>query len=223
MDDDIADVRQSILQAQANLEYLKEDSDQLTQDAQIMKDEITELQETNVEGALNLTKEARERSQKAAQQVEQIQAANGPLMESENNRKRTNNLMKNAGVSYKQTQDEDQQTLRDVAQKIRDLEYEIPGLNKKGDLILKCFHTFFSIRYTDYSPRKSHIIFSLVCDGKTTVDQPCDELCGGAGCDKCGGLSCLNGALSRADEAVKAANNADALLIEKDGKAEDGQ
>ena len=143
MDDDIADVRQSILQAQANLEYLKEDSDQLTQDAQIMKDEITELQETNVEGALNLTKEARERSKKAAQQVEQIQAANGPLMESENNRKRTNNLMKNAGVSYKQTQDEDQQTLRDVAQKIRDLEYEIPGLNKKGDLILKCFHTFF--------------------------------------------------------------------------------
>ena len=71
--------------------------------------------------------------------------------------------------------------------------------------------------------QKIHIIFSLVCDGKTTVDQPCDELCGGAGCDKCGGLSCLNGALSRADEAVKAANNADALLIEKDGKAEDGK
>ena len=33
----------------------------------------------------------------------------------------------------------------------------------------------------------------------------------------------MNGALSRADEAVKAANNADALLIEKDGKAEDGK
>jgi coxsackievirus/adenovirus receptor len=191
LDDDIADVRQSILQAQANLEYLKEDSDQLTQDAQIMKDDITALQETNVEGALNLTKEARERSQKAAQQVEQIQATNGPLEESKANRERTNMLMKHSGGTYKQTQDEDQQTLQDVAQKIRDLEYEIPGLNKK------------------------------VCDGKTTVDQPCDELCGGAGCDKCGGLSCLNGALSRADEAVKAANNADALLIEKDGKAED--
>ena len=142
LDDDIADVRQSILQAQANLEYLKEDSDQLTQDAQIMKDDITALQETNVEGALNLTKEARERPQKAAQQVEQIQGGNGPLEESRKNRERTNNLMKNAGVSYKQTQDEDQQTLRDVAQKIRDLEYEIPGLNKKGDFILNFFMHF---------------------------------------------------------------------------------
>ena len=65
--------------------------------------------------------------------------------------------------------------------------------------------------------------FTVVCDGTTTVDQPCDELCGGAGCDKCGGLSCLNGALSKAKEAVKAANNADALLIEKDGQAEDGK
>ena len=147
MDDDIADVRQSILQAQANLEYLKEDSDQLTQDAQIMKDDITALQETNVEGALNLTKEARERSQKAAQQVEQIQGGNGPLEESRKNRERTNNLMKNAGVSYKQTQDEDQQTLRDVAQKIRDLEYEIPGLNKKGDFILIVICCFLCIVY----------------------------------------------------------------------------
>ena len=140
MDDDIADVRQSILQAQANLEYLKEDSDQLTQDAQIMKDDITALQETNVEGALNLTKEARERSQKAAQQVEQME--NGLLKESKRNRERTNSLMKTSGVSYKQAQDEDQQTLRDVAQKIRDLEYEIPGLNKKGDFPLNFFIHF---------------------------------------------------------------------------------
>ena len=161
LDDDIADVRQSILQAQANLEYLKEDSDQLTQDAQIMKDDITALQETNVEGALNLTKEARERSQKAAQQVEQIQGGNGPLEESRKNRERTNNLMKNAGVSYKQTQDEDQQTLRDVAQKIRDLEYEIPGLNKKGDFILIVICCFLCIVKTNrlHSQKITHHIF----------------------------------------------------------------
>ena len=159
LDDDIADVRQSILQAQANLEYLKEDSDQLTQDAQIMKDDITALQETNVEGALNLTKEARERSQKAAQQVEQIQGGNGPLEESRKNRERTNNLMKNAGVSYKQTQDEDQQTLRDVAQKIRDLEYEIPGLNKKGDFILIVICCFLCKTNRLHSQKITHHIF----------------------------------------------------------------
>lgn len=107
--------------------------------------------------------------------MESIQAMNGPLKESEHKRIQTNQLMKNAGISYKQTQEEDQETLREVAQKIKDLENEIPNLNKK------------------------------VCDGTTSVDQPCDELCGGAGCDKCGGLSCLNGALSKAEEAVKAA------------------
>ena len=64
--------------------------------------------------------------------------------------------------------------------------------------------------------------FCTVCDGTTTVDEPCDELCGGAGCDKCGGLSCLNGALSKAGEAVKAAGNADTLLEEKNGQAEQG-
>jgi len=99
--------------------------------------------------------------------------------------------LKQSEMSYQQTQQVDQETLQDVTDKIRALEREIPGLNQK------------------------------VCDGTTTVDQPCDELCGGAGCDKCGGLSCLNGALSKAKEAVKAANNADALLIEKDGQAED--
>ena len=63
----------------------------------------------------------------------------------------------------------------------------------------------------------------IVCDGTTSASAPCDELCGGAGCDKCGGLSCLNGALSKAKEAVKAAKNADALFTEKDGQAEDGK
>ena len=62
-----------------------------------------------------------------------------------------------------------------------------------------------------------------VCDGTTSASEPCDELCGGAGCDKCGGLSCLSGALSKAKEAVKAAKNADTLFTEKDGQAEDGK
>ena len=134
LDDDIADIRQSILQGQSQLEYLKDDSDTLTQDAQQMKDQITALQETNVEGALNLTREARQRSQEAADQVESIQAMNGPLKNSENNRLRTHNLMKNAGITYKETQEEDQRTLREVIQKVQDLENEVPGLNQKGNV-----------------------------------------------------------------------------------------
>ena len=61
-----------------------------------------------------------------------------------------------------------------------------------------------------------------MCDGTTSVDEPCDSLCGGAGCGKCGGLSCLEGALSKATEAVNSANYADQVLREKDVKAERG-
>ena len=132
LDNDIAEIRQSILQGQAQLEYLKEDSDSLTEDAEQMKDQITALQETNVEGALNLTKEARQRSQEAADKVQSIQGMHGDLQQSQNKRSQTNNLMKSNGDQYKQSQEEDQQTLRDVTQKIRELENEIPGLNKKG-------------------------------------------------------------------------------------------
>ena len=132
LDDDIADVKQSIQQEQSKLDYLKYESDILTQDAQLMKDQITELQETNVEGALNLTKEARQRSQDAADKVFNIQARDGDLKQSENKRVQTNNLMKNSGMSYQQTQQVDQETLQDVTDKIRALEREIPGLNQKG-------------------------------------------------------------------------------------------
>ena len=55
---------------------------------------------------------------------------------------------------------------------------------------------------------------------QTTVDEPCDSLCGGAGCGKCGGISCLDGALSKAGEAVKSAEQADKLLREKDSEAQ---
>ncbi len=53
-----------------------------------------------------------------------------------------------------------------------------------------------------------------ICDGSTSVDDPCDELCGGAGCGgMCGGLSCLNGALSKAEEALNSAKMADEVRI----------
>ena len=58
-----------------------------------------------------------------------------------------------------------------------------------------------------------------VCDGTTSAAEPCDELCGGAGCNQCGGISCLKGALSKAEDSVKSATAADEMLVEKDRKA----
>ena len=51
------------------------------------------------------------------------------------------------------------------------------------------------------------------------MEEPCDELCGGAGCNQCGGISCLKGALSKAEDSVKSATAADEMLLEKDRKA----
>ena len=138
MDDDLTDTKQSILQGQSQLDYLKDASDTLTQEAQFMKDEITELQETNVEGALNLTREARQNSEEAARKVEDIKAANGPLANSEQNRLATQNVMKNSGVDFKKTQQENQETLQGVVQEIQKLENKIPGLNKQGNLEHLC-------------------------------------------------------------------------------------
>ena len=132
MDDDLTDTKQSIEKGQSQLDWLKEDSDKLIQDALEMKDEITKLQETNVEGALNLTKEAQKKSQEAADEVARIEAQDGPLEMSKQNRKNTQRIMENSGVEFKQKQEENQERLQVVNRSIRKLENDIPPLNKQG-------------------------------------------------------------------------------------------
>jgi coxsackievirus/adenovirus receptor len=81
--------------------------------------------------------------------------------------------------------------LEQVTDEIRRLEERIPNLNK------------------------------AVCDGDTTVDEPCDDLCGGAGCGKCGDVSCGEGALTKAHDAVTDAKEAEKILMEKHLRAEE--
>jgi len=57
----------------------------------------------------------------------------------------------------------------------------------------------------------------LVCDRS---GDPCDSHCGGAGCGKCGGISC-EGAVTKADNALKLAQDAYTALKLKDADAED--
>lgn len=190
LDSTLAGTKQSILQARSTLDDLKKDADKRKRQALDMKDKITRLQEANVEGALNLTQEARDKSMEAKRKVEMVQMEGGDLTSSEDQRKRTETLMKSLKIPFEDTQKQNQQTLRDIITQITNLESKVPMLNKQ------------------------------VCDGQTSVDVPCDSLCGGAGCGKCGGISCLNGALSKAEEAVRSAESADAMLIEKDREAE---
>ena len=81
--------------------------------------------------------------------------------------------------------------LNTVTEEITRLEDMIPGLNK------------------------------AVCDGETSREEPCDDLCGGAGCGKCGDVSCGEGALTKSQDALKDAEDAETLLKEKDLEAEE--
>jgi laminin beta 1 len=113
------------------LEYLKTDADRKKLSAQDMKDKITRLQEANVEGALNLTQEARDKSMDAKRKVEMVQMDGGTLANSEIQRRATETLMNNSRVPFKATQEQNQQTLEDIVTQIASLEAKIPGLNKQ--------------------------------------------------------------------------------------------
>ena len=48
--------------------------------------------------------------------------------------------------------------------------------------------------------------------------DPCDSLCGGGGCNKCGGFGCENGAVTKANKALELANEAKAKLAQREEK-----
>ena len=155
-----------------------------------MTEAITALQETNVKGALKLTQEAKRKSEEAKQRVDEVEMPNGLLAQSDERRKSTQQLMESSRDEYTTAQQETKQQLNNIINQITNLEGKIPTLNEQ------------------------------VCDGTTSEAEPCDSLCGGAGCGKCGGISCLNGALSKAGEAVKSARDADNILKDKDREAQ---
>lgn len=57
-------------------------------------------------------------------------------------------------------------------------------------------------------------INGVICQSSATVDT-CDQLCGGALCDKCGGLSCSEGATTKASNALDLAQQAMDLINQK--------
>lgn len=62
-------------------------------------------------------------------------------------------------------------------------------------------------------------MFYQICDSKS--DEPCDHLCGGAGCGKCGGVSCEEGALKKSENALSVIKDIDDMLKEKELKVDE--
>jgi coxsackievirus/adenovirus receptor len=145
-----------------------------------------------VQGALVLTQEAKIRSDKAAEKVDKIsmEQKDSNLAKSAQMRGTTEIMISTVSDKIAREQEENTGALQDITDKITKLEDKVPGLNK------------------------------AVCDGETSRDNPCDDLCGGAGCGKCGGLSCQRGALTKAEEALQNAKKAEKVFTERDLEAE---
>nr|XP_045621460.1 laminin subunit beta-1-like isoform X3 [Procambarus clarkii] len=164
---------------------LRLQAEELRNQAGDLKEKATKLQEANVEGALNLTRYAGERSRAAQERVDFTQVI---VSESERNRRRIENLLLHAGDRFNRTQDENEAKLSGLSDMLDDMDGGMPDLNEQ------------------------------VCDRR---GDPCDTYCGGAGCGKCGGLSCNDGLVNTAELALKFADDAEETLKKKEASADE--
>ncbi|KAG7166952.1 Laminin subunit beta-1-like, partial [Homarus americanus] len=107
---------------------LRLQAEELRNQAGDQKEEATKLQEANVEGALNLTRHAGERSRAAQERVEFTRVI---VSESERNRRRTENLLLHAGDRFNRTQDENEANLASLSELLDDMDDGMPDLNEQ--------------------------------------------------------------------------------------------
>lgn len=88
-----------------------------------------------ITGALNITQDAWRRSRAAQSKVD---TADNTLRESERERRRTEGLMEQAQSAFNRTFTDNENALDEVAEKIADLEAQIPDINQNvGTCFLK--------------------------------------------------------------------------------------
>lgn len=176
------ETKTGIINNNIRVDILANQTRALKLEAERLKEEATQLQEGNVEGAYNITKDSKRRSQVAANRVAE---ATNILRESENKRRNTESLIEQARGKHNLTYLENEADLQAVQAEVAKMETGLPHINE------------------------------LVCDGHSTADR-CDTLCGGAGCGRCGGVSCTKGATTKASNALEMARNAEGELKQRE-------
>ena len=167
------------------LSHLKNAAKQLEIDTHSIKENMTALQEANVEGAFNLTRDAQRRSAAASMKVLGTVNVVGA---SATKRSDTEDMLARFGSKYNQTFSDNEEGLAALGRSLKTLEDGMPDINQ------------------------------LVCDGRGTVND-CDSLCGGAGCGRCGGISCGQGAATLAANALDLGNQSKEKLAQLLDKA----
>lgn len=185
LDATVENTTQRVFSVVLALANLKAKAGDLQTAAQALKENATKLQEANVEGALNLTREARQRSQKAQDRVEFTQQ---PVSDSERQRRRTEALLSRVAPQLGESQQRNAANLADLGGRLAVVERSLPDLN------------------------------DAVCDGR---GDPCDSLCGGGGCGKCGALSCEEGSVTKAENALGLAKEAEGILRNRQSESEE--
>uniref|UniRef100_A0A6A7G3W6 Laminin subunit beta-1-like isoform X5 n=4 Tax=Hirondellea gigas TaxID=1518452 RepID=A0A6A7G3W6_9CRUS len=181
----VDDTTQRISLAKNSLTNLRNQAEALRNDAGDLKTKATKLQEANVEGALNLTRDANDRSKEAEKRALMTHVT---LEESKRNRRRTENRLMHGAADFNITQRHNDDTLVDLSVRLEDMRRSMPELNEQ------------------------------VCDGR---GDPCDSLCGGAGCNSCGELSCNNGLVQKSGLTLKFSNEAETIFKMKEANTDE--
>ena len=171
----------NILNVNFKLEMLRNKSDELEEQSKKLKEEATLLQEANVEGAYNITKDAQRRS-RASQRL--IQESANILEESKTRRENTEKLIEQAKGRQDSKSRENELALNNIQKEINKMEFDLKSINSK------------------------------VCGGEASISS-CNAMCGGAGCNRCGGISCVFGATTKASNALDMADKSERALKEK--------
>lgn len=182
---EIEGINYSITVSNAELDRIKNKSEEIKNLAADLKKNATQLQEANVEGALNLTREAQ-------QQIYLLDVVNLETRDmnnkAEKNCKRIEQLISRNQQDYNELNRKNDELISGYQEELDDLTAKIPDLNEK------------------------------MCDKR---GDPCDSVCGGAGCSHCGGISCEKGALTRAEKAYNYAKDTEKIIKQKEDAADD--
>nr|AJO16035.1 laminin beta-wing chain [Bombyx mori]AJO16036.1 laminin beta-wing chain [Bombyx mori] len=178
------DVTAKINLGNVTLDGIRKETDKLKSKAIDLGNNATKLQEANLEGALNLTREAKHRAVKALNDANHLQ---NDIAKTDRQLKNTDRLIEMQYGNFNTTQNENDKKLTQMQEQVDRLETIIPKLNDK------------------------------MCGQETDT---CD-ICGGAGCGKCGGISCDQGAVTKAEQALDFANKTEYRIKEHELSAED--
>jgi coxsackievirus/adenovirus receptor len=168
------------------LDDLNRKSEEVKQHTVSLRENATKLQEANVEGALNLTRQAHSRVLQLEEENKKIQELND---NAERQCKRTDTYIKKKSDDFARMFKENDEALDKFQDELDSLNAQIPDLNER------------------------------ICDKK---GDPCDDICGGAGCDFCGtSINCEKGAMARSEKALSFAKKTEKEIQDKNDKADE--